>query len=76
MRSPFAVVFGLEAGCLLAFLLRGTPALEGGVIPPAPSGIFAVCAVLLTLAMGLQTSTLRRAGGETRAEHLYNRGAQ
>jgi uncharacterized membrane protein YoaK (UPF0700 family) len=64
MRSPFAVVFGLEALCLLAFLLLGTHALQGGVIPPSPSGIFAVCVVLLTLAMGLQTATIRRAAGQ------------
>ena len=65
MRSPFAVVFGLEAVCLLAFLLLGTPALQGGVIRPAPSGIFYVCIVLLTLAMGLQTATVRRAGSQS-----------
>jgi uncharacterized membrane protein YoaK (UPF0700 family) len=38
--------------------------LQGGVIPPSPSGIFAVCVVLLTLAMGLQTATIRRAAGQ------------
>jgi uncharacterized membrane protein YoaK (UPF0700 family) len=64
IRSPFAIVFGLEAVCLLAFLLLGTHALEGGIIPPSPSGIFSVCVVLLTLAMGLQTATIRRAGGQ------------
>lgn len=64
IRSPFAIVFGLEAVCLLAFLLVGTPALEGGSIPPSPLGIFSVCVVLLTLAMGLQTATLRQAGGQ------------
>ncbi len=64
MRSPFAVIFGLEAVCLLALLLLGTHALQGGVIPPS-SGIFYVCVVLLTLAMGLQTATVRRAGGQS-----------
>jgi uncharacterized membrane protein YoaK (UPF0700 family) len=64
IRSPFAIVFGLEALCLLAFLLLGTHALEGGIIRPSPSGIFSVCVVLLTLAMGLQTATLRRAAGQ------------
>lgn len=64
MRSPFAVIFGLEALCLLALLLLGTHALQGGVIPPS-SGIFYVCVVLLTLAMGLQTATVRRAGGQS-----------
>jgi uncharacterized membrane protein YoaK (UPF0700 family) len=64
IRSPFAVVFGLEALCLLAFLLLGTHALEGGIIRTSPSGIFAACVVLLTLAMGLQTATVRRAAGQ------------
>ena len=64
IRSPFAVVFGFEAVCMLAFLLLGTHALEGGVIPPSPSGTFYLCLVLLTLAMGLQTATVRRAGGQ------------
>jgi uncharacterized membrane protein YoaK (UPF0700 family) len=64
IRSSFAVVFGLEAVCMLAFLLLGTHALQGGVIRPSPSGIFYLCVVLLTLAMGLQTATLRRAGGQ------------
>jgi uncharacterized membrane protein YoaK (UPF0700 family) len=64
IRSPFAVVFGLEALFMLAFLLLGTHALQGGVIRPSPSGIFYVCVVLLTLAMGLQTATVRRASGQ------------
>ncbi len=46
MRSPFALVFGLEALCLLVFLLLGTHALQGGVIRPSPSGIFSVCVVV------------------------------
>src|SRR5437660_6735766 len=40
IRSPFAVVFGLEAVCLLAFLVLGTHALERGIIRTSPSGIF------------------------------------
>ncbi len=64
IRSSFAVVFGLEAVCMLAFLLLGTHALQGGVIRPSPSGIFYLCVVLLTLAMGFQTATVRRAGGQ------------
>jgi uncharacterized membrane protein YoaK (UPF0700 family) len=63
-RSPFAVVFGLEAVCMLAFLVLGTHALQGGIIRPSPSGIFSLCAALLTLAMGLQTATVRRAAGQ------------
>src|SRR6266487_6792458 len=64
LRSSFAVVFGLEAVCMLAFLLLGTQALQGGIIRPSPSGIFYLCAALLTLAMGLQTATVRRAAGQ------------
>jgi uncharacterized membrane protein YoaK (UPF0700 family) len=64
IRSPFAIVFGLEAVCMLAFLLLGTHALQGGVIRPSPPGTFYVCVVLLTLAMGLQTATVRRAGDQ------------
>lgn len=65
IRSPFAIVFGLEATCLLAFLLLGPPALEGGIIPPSRWGNFSGCVVLLTLAMGLQTATVRRAAGQS-----------
>ena len=65
IRSSFVVVFGLEALVMLAFLLLGTHALQGGVIRPSPSGIFSVCVVLLTLAMGLQTATVRRASGQS-----------
>jgi uncharacterized membrane protein YoaK (UPF0700 family) len=64
IRSPFAIVFSLEAVCMLAFLLSGTHALQDGVIRPSPSGTFYVCVVLLTLAMGLQTATIRRAGSQ------------
>jgi uncharacterized membrane protein YoaK (UPF0700 family) len=64
IRSPFAAIFGLEALCLLAFLLLGTHALQGGVIRPFPSGIFYACVVLLTLAMGLQTATIQRTAGQ------------
>lgn len=64
IRSSFAIAFGLEALCLLAFLLIGPRALQGGAIPPSASETFALCVVLLTLAMGLQTSTIRRAAGQ------------
>src|SRR5947209_9721172 len=64
IRSSFAVVFGLEVVCMLAFLLLGTHALQGGIIRPSPPGIFYLCITLLTLAMGLQTATVRRASGQ------------
>jgi uncharacterized membrane protein YoaK (UPF0700 family) len=65
IRSPFAIVFGLEAVCLLAFLQLGTHALQGGIIRPFPAGTFSLCVVLLTLSMGLQTTTVRGAGGQS-----------
>ncbi len=64
-HSPFALVFGLEAAFLLAFLLIGSHALRNGIIPSTISGIFYLCVVLLTLAMGLQTSTIKRTGKES-----------
>jgi uncharacterized membrane protein YoaK (UPF0700 family) len=64
IRSPFAIVFGLELVCLLAFLLLGTHELDRSISRPVPTGIYSVCVVLLTLATGLQTSTIRRVGGQ------------
>lgn len=64
VRSAFAAVFGLEAGAILLFLLLGSAALHGGVIDAAQPGIFYSCMVLLTLAMGLQTATLHKIGGQ------------
>src|SRR5258706_9003285 len=58
IRSPFAVIFGLEALCLLAFLLLGTHALQGGVILPFPPRIFYGCFVVLALVMGLRLVTI------------------
>lgn len=64
LRSPFAVVFGLEALCLLVFLVLGSRFFQRGVIRPSPAAIFYLCIVLLTLAMGLQTATVQRASGQ------------
>src|SRR5437660_7783897 len=47
IRSCFAVVFGLEAVFLLAFLMLGNHALQGGIIRPSSSGIFYLCLALL-----------------------------
>ena len=55
MNGTSSDVFGLEALGLLAFLVIGTHALQGGVIRPTSSGIFSLCVALLTLAKGLQT---------------------
>jgi uncharacterized membrane protein YoaK (UPF0700 family) len=63
VRSSFAVIFGLEATLVLAFLVVGSHAMLGGVIRPS-TGAFYLCMVLLTLAMGLQTSTVRRVTGQ------------
>lgn len=64
-RYGFAAVFGLESLCLLAFLLIGSGARETGVIASSQAGIFYLCVVLLTVAMGLQTATLRKIGSQS-----------
>ena len=64
-HSPFALVFGLEAAFLFAFLMIGSHELRNGIIPPTTAGIFYLSIVLLTLAMGLQTSTIKRTGKES-----------
>ncbi|GCE07321.1 YoaK family protein [Dictyobacter aurantiacus] len=64
LRSPFAIIFALELVLLLAFLLWGSRSFSRGSIRPFESGVFYVCTVLLTLAMGLQTATVRRVQGE------------
>jgi uncharacterized membrane protein YoaK (UPF0700 family) len=63
-RAPFAAVFGLEALCLLAFLVLGSHSLQRGVIRSSPAEIFYLCIILLTLAMGLQTATVQKASGQ------------
>lgn len=64
IRSPFAIIFALELASLLAFLILGGPSLQGGSIRPYPSWTFYLCTILLTLAMGLQTTTVRQASGQ------------
>lgn len=60
IRSSFAVVFGLEALSILTCLVIGSHSLQRGVIQPFPARILYPCIVFLSLAMGLQTATLRR----------------
>lgn len=64
VRSAFAAVFGLEALCMVAFFLVGNSALQKGVIPTSQPSVFYTCMVLLTLAMGLQTATIRKISGQ------------
>lgn len=64
IRFPFAIIFALEVVSLLAFLLVGSRSFQGGSVRPFDSWVFYVCTALLTLAMGLQTATVRQARGE------------
>lgn len=65
IRSFLAIISGLEALCLLAFLIIGSFAFQHGAIPPSPAGIFYLCIALLTLAMGLQTIVIQRVSGQS-----------
>jgi len=64
IRSALAIVSGLEALCLLAFLIIGSIAFQHGAIPPSPAGMFYLCIALLTVAMGLQTIVIQRVHGQ------------
>jgi uncharacterized membrane protein YoaK (UPF0700 family) len=67
IRSSFAVIFGLEALFILACLVLGSRSihsLQGEVIQPFPARILYPCIAFLTLAMGLQTATLRRVNSQ------------
>jgi uncharacterized membrane protein YoaK (UPF0700 family) len=59
-RSSFGIIFGLEAVCLLAFFVVGNRSIQDGAIHSSVTGAFYSCLMLLTLAMGLQTATLRK----------------
>jgi uncharacterized membrane protein YoaK (UPF0700 family) len=60
VRSSFGIIFGLEAVCVFAFFIAGSHALQNGAIHSSETGVFYLCLILLTLAMGLQTATLRK----------------
>jgi uncharacterized membrane protein YoaK (UPF0700 family) len=64
VRSAFAAVFGLEILCIILFLLVGSGALQQGVIASSQPSRFYTCMGLLTLAMGLQTATVHKIGGQ------------
>ena len=63
-RFPFAIIFGLEGICILTVLLIGTSSLQKGIIPPSHVGAFYLCSALLPIAMGLQTATFQKIGGQ------------
>ncbi|HEX8289090.1 MAG TPA: YoaK family protein [Pyrinomonadaceae bacterium] len=65
VRNSFALIFGFEAVCILAFLFIGTCALHEGMISNSETSAFYFCMFLLTLAMGLQTTTLRKVRGNS-----------
>ncbi|GCE21569.1 YoaK family protein [Dictyobacter kobayashii] len=64
IRSPFSIIFTLELASLLAFLILGSRSLQNGSILPVQSWNFYLCTILLTLTMGLQTTTVRQASGQ------------
>lgn len=65
VRSTFALVLGLEAALLLAFMLYASGLLRGGSIPTTADWTYYLPVALLVVAMGLQTATLQRVGGRT-----------
>jgi uncharacterized membrane protein YoaK (UPF0700 family) len=62
VRHPAVPVFGVEAALLAAFWLLGSPLLRDDEIAAGAAWQFYGLVALLTLAMGLQSATLRRVG--------------
>jgi uncharacterized membrane protein YoaK (UPF0700 family) len=63
VRHPTVAVFAIEAALLALFWGLGSRALEGGEIRAGAAWQFYGLVALPTLAMGLQSATLRRVGG-------------
>lgn len=61
-RSPFTPIFALEAALLLAFVLLGNGLMQAGQVRTGPWKFYTLAA-LPSLAMGLQSATLRRVAG-------------
>ncbi len=61
-RHPTVAVFGSEVVLLGAFLLFGARVIVDGAIPTTPAWQFYALVALPTLAMGLQSATLRKVG--------------
>ena len=64
-RSSFALLIGIEAILLLIFLLFGSQVMHDGSISAGPLWEFYTLAALPAIAMGIQSATLRRVGGQT-----------
>jgi uncharacterized membrane protein YoaK (UPF0700 family) len=62
LRSPFALIIGLEAALLLGFMLLGNGVMRAGQIRTTLWKFYTLAA-LPSLAMGLQNATLRRVAG-------------
>ena len=61
-RHPSVPVFGVEMALLAAFWILGSGLLRDAAIAPSAGWQFYGLVALLTLAMGLQSATLRRVG--------------
>ncbi len=63
-RSPFAPVFGVQAGLLVLFMVWGSLRLHDGALRPDGAWEYVLLVALPSLAMGVQNSTLRRVGNQ------------
>lgn len=66
LRSTFAVLFTLEAALLLAFIVSANAVVRGGWLAQASGGgaSFFLLAALAAVAMGMQTATVHKVGGQ------------
>jgi uncharacterized membrane protein YoaK (UPF0700 family) len=65
VRAVAAVVLGLQAALIAAFMLYGRTVVTGDAVHDHSLGGFYVLAALGVVSMGLQTSALRQLGGRT-----------
>lgn len=65
LRSPSALVIGIEAGLLVAFAVLGGLAATHGQVARRDTATYYGLAALAVIAMGLQTSTLQQISGRT-----------
>ncbi|HZT58682.1 MAG TPA: YoaK family protein [Pyrinomonadaceae bacterium] len=65
VRAVFSPALALEMALLFAFMILGSEDFGGGGVSAEPSWKFYALAGLPALAMGVQSATLRRVGGQT-----------
>jgi uncharacterized membrane protein YoaK (UPF0700 family) len=65
VRSALAPILTVEILLLIGFAAWGQGVLSGQSVAPEPAGRFYALVALVTVAMGLQAASLRRAGGES-----------